>query len=134
MKEAYMRFGEYIKKKRQSDSRELTQGDVSKALGISLSYLSDIEAGRKRPFDSKAIEKFCEYLKLDGEETARIYDLAAKEKNAVPADIEDVLMYEPIGELARFALRQSNAGNITEEDWKKFIRDTEAKKKGKSDT
>ena len=129
MKEVYMRFGEYIRKKRQDDPRELTLHEISKVIGISLTYLSDIEAGRKRPFDTEAIEKFCAYLDLDDDEKARLYDLAAKEKKAVPADIEDVLMYEPIGELARFALRQSNAGNITEEDWKKFIRDAEASNK-----
>ena len=129
MKEEHMRFGTYIKKKRLDDPRELTQGGVSKAIGISLSYLSDIENGRKRPFDADVIEKFCEYLHLEPDEKARLYDLAAKEKSAVPADIEDVLMYEPIGELARFALRQSNAGNVTKEDWKKFIREIESKKK-----
>ena len=131
MKESYMRFGEFIKAKRQADPREVTLNDVSKAIGISLSYLSEIEAGRKRPspFDAAAIEKFCAYLQLDAEDKARIYDLAAKEKKDVPADIEDVLMYEPIGEMARYALRESNAGNITEEDWKKFIRSAEVKKK-----
>ena len=129
MKETYMRFGTFIRKKRLDDPRELTQGDVSKAIGISLTYLSDIEAGRKRPFDAGTIEKFCQHLNLDDEEQAQLYDLAAKEKNSVPADIEDVLMYEPIGEMARFALRQSNAGNVTEEDWKRFIREIEAKKK-----
>jgi len=133
MKETYMRFGEYIRKKRLSDPREITLNDVSKVIGISLNYLSEIEAGRKRPtpFDAEAIEKLCEYLNLDDDEKARIYDLAAKEKKDVPADIEDVFMYEPIGELARFALRQSNAGNITEEDWKQFIRASEEKKKKK---
>lgn len=108
MKEQYMRFGEYIKKKRLDDPREITLNSLSKILGISLTYLSDIEAGRKKPFDAKGIEKFCEYLNLSTDEKAWLYDLAAKEKSTVPADIEDVLMYEPIGEYARFALRQSN--------------------------
>ena len=127
--ENIMRFGKYIRKKRLDDPRELTQRDVSEAIGISLTYLSEIEAGRKKALDSKAIERFCEYLNLDAEEKARLYDLAAQEKNEVPADIEDVFMYEPIGNLARFALRESNAGNITEEDWKQFIRDIETKKR-----
>jgi hypothetical protein len=37
-------------------------------------------------------------------------------------------MYEEIGDLARYALRQSKAGFIKEEDWKIFIRMMEAKK------
>lgn len=132
MKEEYMRFGQYIRKKRLDDPRELTQGAVAKQLGISLTYLSDIEHGRKKPFDAALIEKFCAYLKLPEKAKAHMFDLAAKEKSAVPADIEDVFMYEEIGTMARFALRESNAGNVTEEDWKRFIREIEAKKKGSS--
>ena len=128
MHEKNMRFGDYIRKKRLDDPREITLSDMAKRLGISLTYLSDIERGCKKPFDAGVIEKFCVYLNLTGEDKARVYDLAAKEKSGIPADIEDVLMYEHIGEMARFALRQSNAGNVTEEDWKKFIRDIEAKK------
>jgi len=132
MREEYMRFGEYVRKKRLDDPRELMLSDIARLIGISITYLSDIEAGRKKPFKAEGIEAFCDFLGLGEKEKAHIYDLAAKEKNAVPADIEDVLMYEPIGELARFALRQSNAGNITEADWKRFIRETDVrKKKGK---
>ena len=128
MKEENMRFGEYIRKKRQCDPREITQSDVAKQIGISLSYLSDIELGKRNPFDTEAIEKFCVYLDLSDVEKALMFDLAAKEKSAVPADIEDVLMHEEIGTMARFALRESKAGNVTEDDWKRFIREIEAKK------
>lgn len=131
MKEEYMRFGAYIRKKRRDDPREITQGEMAKQLGISLTYLSDIEHERKKPFDAECIEKFCAYLNLSDTQKAHIFDLAAKEKNEVPADIEDVFMYEEIGTMARFALRESNAGNVTEKDWKRFIREIEAKKKGK---
>jgi hypothetical protein len=37
-------------------------------------------------------------------------------------------MYEEVGDLARFALRQSKAGFITEEDWKSLIRKAEEKR------
>ncbi len=37
MKEENMRFGEFIKSKRQADERELTLKDVANALNISLS-------------------------------------------------------------------------------------------------
>ena len=128
MQEKHMRLGEYLRRKRQADPRELTLSDMSKELGISLSYLSDIECGRKKNFEADLIEKFVTFLGLSVEEKARLYDLAAKEKNTIPADIEDVLMYEEIGDMARFALRQSNAGNATEEDWKQFIRSIEDKR------
>ncbi|MCR4443232.1 MAG: helix-turn-helix transcriptional regulator [Peptococcaceae bacterium] len=121
MKEQYMRFGDFIKKKRLSDPRELTLKDMSERLGMSIGMLSDIENNRKKPFDSDKIEKFAEILGLSEEEKAKMYDLAARERNQIPADLEDIMLYDNIGEMARFALRQSNAGVVTEEDWKKFI-------------
>ena len=64
MKDENMRFGAYIKSKRLKDERELTLKDMSQVLGLSLSMLSDIEQGRRKPFGSDKIEKFCEYLQL----------------------------------------------------------------------
>ena len=130
MDERHLRFGEFIRKKRLADPREVTQSDMAKAVGISLTYLSEIEHGRRKPFDTEAIEKFCAYLDLPNETKEHLFDLAAKEKHTVPADIEGVLLFEEIGNMARFALRQSNAGNVTEEDWKRFIREIEKKNKG----
>lgn len=133
MKEENMRFGEFIKAKRLQDERELTLKDIAKELGLSLSMLSDIEQGRRKPFDSTRIEKFCEVLHLSDEDKARMYDLAAREKSEIPADIEDTMMYSGIGDMARYALRMSNAGVADEEDWKKFIRDLEKKRGSKLD-
>jgi len=126
MNEKRMRFGDFIKWKRMSDPRELTLSDMSKQLGISVSFLSDIENRRRRPFDADKMEIFVQFLNLNDEETARLYDLASYENGEVPWDIEDTLMYEEVGSLARFALRQTKAGNATEEDWKRFIREIEA--------
>jgi hypothetical protein len=53
-----------------------------------------------------------------------MFDLAARDRREVPSDIEDIMMYGEIGEMARLALRKSNAGEINEEDWKRFIRET----------
>ena len=92
-----------------------------------------LEQGRRKPFDSTRIEKFCEVLHLSEEDRARMYDLAAREKSEIPADIEDTMMYSGIGDLARYALRMSNAGVADEEDWKKFIRELENKRGNKFD-
>ncbi len=130
MHEKNMRFGDFIKRKRLDDPREITLNDMSKRLGISLSLLSDIENNRRKPFDADKIEAFVAYLTLSDEDKAKLYDLAGRDRGEIPSDIEDIMMYEEIGKMARFALRESKAGNVTEEDWKKFIRDIEAKKKG----
>lgn len=133
MREENMRFGEFIKAKRLQDERELTLKDIAKELGLSLSMLSDIEQGRRKPFDDARIEKFCEVLHLSEEEKGRMYDLAAREKSKIPGDIEDTMMYSDIGDMARYALRMSNAGVADEEDWKKFIRELEKKRGTKLD-
>lgn len=132
MKERYMRFGEFIKAKRLADSRELTQKDVAEKLGISLTLLSDIEKGRRKPFDSAKIEAFCDFLGLSESDRSRMYDLAARETGEVPSDIDDTFMYSDIGDMARHALRLSNAGVISEDDWRSFIQEIE-KKRGKPD-
>jgi len=126
-----MRFGDFIKHKRLSDPRELTLKDMSERLGISLSFLSDIENNRRKPFDKDKIEMFAQVLNLSDEDKAKMYDLAARDRREIPSDIEDIMMYSEIGDMARLALRQSKAGVIDEEDWKTFIRDMEKKKGGK---
>lgn len=130
MKDENMRFGAYIKSKRLKDERELTLKDMSQVLGLSLSMLSDIEQGRRKPFGSDKIEKFCEYLHLTDADKALMYDLAAKETGDIPSDLDDIMMHSEVGNMARMALRMTNAGVADEEDWKQFIRNIE-KKRGK---
>ena len=128
MREENMRFGAFIRAKRIKDPRELTLKDISSVLGISGSLLSDIEQGRRKPFDSERIEIFSEYLHLTESDRARLYDLAARETGEVPSDIEDTMMFSPIGDLARHALRLSNEGLVDEDDWREFIRRMEQKR------
>lgn len=128
MRERYMRFGEFIRAKRLADSRELTQKDVADRLGISLTLLSDIEKGRRKPFDSAKIETFCAFLGLSDSDRSRMYDLAARETGEVPSDIDDTFMYTDIGDMARHALRLSNEGVVDEDDWREFIRRMEQKR------
>ena len=133
MKYENMRFGQFIKAKRQEDSREITLKEMSSELGMSLSMLSDIEQMRRRPFDSDKIEAFASFLHLTDEEKALMYDLAARENQKVPSDIEDTMMYSNVGTMARRAIRMTNAGLADEEDWKSFIRRIESKKGGTDD-
>ena len=122
-----MRFGEYIRCQRLR--REITLREMSEALGISLSMLSDIEQMRKNPFSTEVIDRFCKYLGLPEEERVRMLDLAAVERGMVPSDLNNIMMNTDIGDMARFALRMSNAGYADAEDWKKFIWEIERKRK-----
>jgi len=128
MKEQNMRFGDYVRKKRKDAG--LTLSDVATHIDVSQPYLCEVENRRKLPFDGGKMAMFAKLVQLTEEETALLYDLASRDKRDVPNDIEDIFMYEKVGELARIALRQSKAGNITEEDWKRFIRESEEKNTG----
>lgn len=127
MQEKNMRFGALIRLRRLKDPRELTLKDVSEKLGISLTLLSDIENGRRSPLDKEKIDIFCEYLDLPEKDRNLLYDLSAKENGLVPPDLDDTFFYSEVGDLARHALRLTNAGIIAEEDWKDFIRRSEEK-------
>ena len=131
MKDEFMRFGDYIKKKRLNDPRELTLKDLSERLGISLSFLCDIENNRRKAFDTDKIEIFAAELKLTEEEKAYLYDLAGRDRKEIPSDLEDIMMYGEIGQMARLALRKSNAGLADKEDWKRFIQELERKQEDK---
>lgn len=128
MKDKNMRFGTFIRSRRLNDSRELTLKDISAELGISLSMLSDIEQGRRKPFDMNRIDRFCNFLHLPPSDRTTMYDLAAKETGSLPSDLDDIMMYSEIGSMARMALRMTNEGIASEEDWKSFIRHLEQKK------
>jgi len=125
MKEKHMRFGDFTRKKRLAAPQERTMQDVADHLGISLSYVSAVESCNKRPFDGERLERLAKYYDLSEEDTALMFDIAGRENNEVPYDIEDIFLYEEIGELVRYALRLSKSGTILEEDWKKFIRTME---------
>jgi transcriptional regulator with XRE-family HTH domain len=128
MKDKHLRFGDYIRKKRLADPRELTMQNVADHLDISLSYMSAVENRHKRPFDGERLEMLADFLRLSENETALMYDLASRENREVPYDIEETLMYEDVGDLIRYAARQSKAGFIQADDWKAFIRQMEEKK------
>ncbi len=132
MLEKNMRFGEFIKHKRLKDPREITLKDVAAELDMSLSMLSDIEQGRRKPFDDEKIDKFCAYLKLTEDDKALMHDLAANERRGIPSDIGDIMMHSEIGDLARHALRLSNKGILDENDWRELIRKAEEKNGGQS--
>ena len=128
-----MRYGQFLKAKRISDSRELTLKDVAAELGVSFSYVSDIEQGRRKPYDEAKTLKIIEFLKLTEDEVALLYDLAAKENSRIPRDLDDIMMYSEAGDMARYALRMTKKGIINDDDWKQFIRYIRVKEAEKHD-
>ena len=133
MREKNMRYGQFLRSKRVSDGRELTLKDVAEELGVSVSFVSDVEQGRRKPYDEVKTQKLIEFLKLSEEEVALMYDLAAKENSKIPRDLDDIMMYTEAGEMARFALRMTKKGIINDDDWKQFIRYIKVKETEKHD-
>ena len=121
MQEKNMRYGKFLRSKRISDSRELTIKDIAVELGISASLVCDVEQGRRKPFDEAKTQKLINFLHLSEEDTALLYDLAAKECDYIPRDLDDIMMYSEAGEMARCALRMTKKGIASDDDWRRFI-------------
>ncbi|MBQ1734952.1 MAG: helix-turn-helix domain-containing protein, partial [Lachnospiraceae bacterium] len=120
-------FGRFVREKRL-DAGDVTLKDIGYAVGVSLSYYSDIEHDRRNPGEGFDYEALAKLLKLSESEKAHMYDLAGKCRKTVPEDIEDVMMNTESGNMARMALRMTKAGIAKEDDWKEFIRQLERKK------
>ena len=121
MQQKNMRYGQFLRAKRISDSRELTLKDIAEELGVSVSFVSDVEQGRRKPYDEEKTEKLIKFLRFSEEDIALMYDLAARENSRIPRDLDDIMMYSEAGEMARFALRMTKKGVIGDDDWRQFI-------------
>ena len=120
-------FGAFITNIRLKDERRLRQGDVADKLELSLSYYSDIEKDYRRPLNAEEMEIFAELFNLTEEEKIIMYDLASRETNTIPVDVENYIMEDENGELARVMLRKAKAVNADEKFWRKIIWDLEKK-------
>lgn len=118
-------FGSFIKEKRMSQEPRITLKQMAELLSLNLTYLSDVENGRKKPFDGSKIERFCEVLNLTPEDRDIMFDLAARDNDSVSEDIADTIMYTEQGDMARIALRMVNQGKGSVDLWKDLIRKME---------
>lgn len=84
-----MDFGEYLEEKRKS--RNYTIRLFARRVNISYTYLADVEKGRSKAFKLEILNKIIEVLQLDEKETDMFYDLAGKNRDTIPPDIEEYL-------------------------------------------
>ncbi|MCL2813262.1 MAG: helix-turn-helix domain-containing protein [Oscillospiraceae bacterium] len=120
-------FGAFITNIRLKDERRLRQGDVADKLELSLSYYSDIEKDYRRPLNAEEMEIFAKLFDLTQEDKIIMYDLASRETNTIPVDVENYIMEDQNGELARVALRKAKEVRADEKMWRKFIWELEKK-------
>ena len=85
-------FGEYLRAVRRAKKISIRQ--LAKAVNKTPTYLSDIEKGNNKPPEKELLEKIIQELKLDDYQKLKntLFDLAAKERNDIPADIKEYLM------------------------------------------
>lgn len=124
-------FGKYIKNKRIE--KRYTLIAAAKLLGISFSYLSDIENGKKLPPNSlddnhkELMQKIKKHLELSEEEYEELVKLADKElmdRGHLANEINQYMIENPI---ATVALRKATKKNLSEDAWKKIIEEMDKK-------
>ena len=121
MQENNMRYGRFLRSKRVSDSRELTLREIAEELGVSISFVSDVEQGRRLPYDEEKTRKMIKFLHLSEEDIAKMYDLAARENSRIPQDLDDIMVYSEAGEMAWFSVSMTKKGVVNDDDWRRFI-------------
>lgn len=88
-------FGDYLRALRKT--KKISIRELAKQVNKTPTYISDIEKGNNRPPDEKLLNSIIIALNL-GDDTSniknKIFDLAAKERGVVSADIADFIMQD----------------------------------------
>ena len=93
-------FGSYIRKARLDTG--LGQREVARTVGVSASYLNDIEHSKRPAPRGDFIDKISDVLPVDFE---KLNDFAGLSKNSLPPDIESYLLKNaPVSSLLRMLL------------------------------
>ena len=106
-------FGQYLRSVRQAKKISIRQ--LAKAVSKTPTYISDIEKGNNKPPERELLDRIIAELHLEEfpDIRNRLYDLAAKERKDVPADIKEYLMEnESILKIIRSAKESPNEKQI----------------------
>ena len=80
-------FGQFLHKKRM----RVKGSDLARQAGISYVYLLDIERGARSVPSAKVLIALANNLPFNEGERRRYFDLAAKERDEIPADISEYI-------------------------------------------
>lgn len=111
-----MKFGDYIKEKRQS--KNITLRAFADMIHIAPAYMSDIEKSKRNAPTQEILERMSEALQLSSEEKNKLFDLAASSKDSIALDLNE---YVRTNENVRVALRKAKDLNLGDEEWIKII-------------
>jgi len=109
-------FGEFIIQKRKE--KDLSARQLAFKLNLSPVYICDMEKGRKASISKEFLDGLRQVLNLSEEDSDLMYDLVARARNTVSADLPEYIMEN---ELVRTALRTAKKNQIPDEKWERFI-------------
>ena len=119
----YANFGDFIAKKRIG--KQITLRKMADLLGCSAPFLSDVEKGRRNPFDMDKLGQLAKILLLSPEENSQMLDLAGKKRNSVAPDLPDYIMQRDYVSAALRTARDLDAG---EQEWLRFVEELKKRK------
>jgi transcriptional regulator with XRE-family HTH domain len=113
-------FGEFLKAKRLA--LDLSLREFAKKVGMQPSNYCNVEAGVLPPPRGETLERIAKGLglKKGTADYTQFHDLAAKGRNAIPADIEQMIKDN---ELIPAMLRTVEYENVTKEQLRGIIED-----------
>jgi transcriptional regulator with XRE-family HTH domain len=104
-------FGEALKDARQKAKKTLRE--TGAYVGLSVSYMSDIEQGRKSPPDLETVRQLQEFLRVkDG----RLVLLASEARTTRPTEIVQHIQNRP-----RLSVLLARARNLSDEELEELI-------------
>jgi len=85
-------FGKQLRRIRQAKKISIRQ--LARAVAKTPTYLSDIENGNNRPPEKELLERIIKELNIENSPALKntLFDLAAKERKDVPADVKEYIM------------------------------------------
>ena len=111
------KFGEFIAEKRKA--KGMTLRGLAAEIGIVPAFMSDIEKGHRYPPKKETLDKIVQALNLNEEDTNKMFDLAAEEKdNTVSPDLPEYIMNN---DKVRAALRLARDSDASDKTWQKVI-------------
>jgi|GEM_PF-4667039 len=121
-------FGSELRRLRRADSRKPSIVELAPIIGVTLSYLSDVERDAKAPPSPAKIYKLLEYLNVPHEYN-RMVELASVTRKSIEFSLKE-LPDNGVRALMTLA-RRTESGDMSSIDWEKLLSAMENKDEGK---
>lgn len=107
-------FSDLIKQLRRAHRKTLQE--VADALELSVSLISDVEQGRRKPFENDKIFKLALLFKV---EPTEMLNAAARDRNSIELPIDKGETFNALA----FSLMRANSENLESEETKRLMQE-----------